>query len=70
MNFYNHQSLKSEVLEVCTVASVEPGYNSVPAEKEGRGLGQTVWPEDPLGHTRRDNSPFLEHIWKRCNIKE
>ena len=43
--FYKQQSSKTEVLEVHTVVSVEPGeYSSVPEKKEHRGLGTDSLP--------------------------
>jgi len=40
MSFYNQQSSKTEVLEVCAMAGVEPNkHSSAAVDKEGRGPG-------------------------------
>ena len=40
MSFYNQQSSKTEVLEICAMAGVEPSKgSSVAVDKKGRGPG-------------------------------
>lgn len=60
MSFYEQQNSKTEVLEVCTAARVEPrGCSGSPEAPEW-----TVCSEDPLGGMHGDRQfPCLECIW-------